>query len=123
MKKATVLEIEEQVEKYKGNIAAIARHFGVSRGTIYNRMADSSQLKKAIEDAQETFVDDVESALYDNALSGNVAAQIFIMKAHPKAKKRGWSERSEIANSTTEEGDPIPFRIVDYRAGFTETEG
>lgn len=123
MKKAAIADIEPLVDKHNGNIAAIARALKVSRGTIYNRIAESPKLAAAIDDAQETFVDDVESALYNNALGGNVAAQIFIMKAHPKAKKRGWGERQEIANPTDESGAAIPFRIVDYRAGITEIEG
>lgn len=97
MKKAPIAEIEVLLEKHRGNVAAVARHFGVSRGTIYNRMKESPRLEVARADAQETFVDDVESALFNNALDGNVSAQIFIMKAHPAAKRRGWGERTEFA--------------------------
>jgi len=47
MKKATVKEIEPLIEKTNGNIAAIARHFGVSRATIYKRMNKSPSLRKS----------------------------------------------------------------------------
>lgn len=122
MKRITIADVEILVDKHRGNIAAIARELKVSRGTIYNRIKESPKLGAAIDDAKEAFVDEVESALFNNALGGNVAAQIFIMKAHPAAKRRGWSERAEIANATDDDGEAIPFRIIDYRVGFTETE-
>jgi hypothetical protein len=122
MKRITTADVEPLIGECRGNIAAIARKLRVSRGTVRNRIAESPKLQSALEDAREAFVDEVESALYDNALSGNVAAQIFIMKAHPAAKTRGWGERTEIANPTDSEGEPIPFRIIDYRAGIAETE-
>jgi len=95
MKKVTIADIEPLIEKHNGNLAAIARELRVSRGTVRNRIADSPRLQTAVDDAREIYVDRVESALYENALEGNVAAQIFIMKAHPAAKRRGWGERTE----------------------------
>lgn len=96
MKKASINEVLPLIELHNGNISAIARHLGVSRVTIYKRISESRQLADALNDARQTFVDEVESALYNNALEGNVTAQIFILKAHPIAKERGWSERSEL---------------------------
>lgn len=108
MKKVTIAEIEPLIAQHRGNIAAIARSLNVSRGTIHNRIKESSRLAVEIDEARESFVDDVEFALYDNALDGNVAAQIFIMKAHPTAKKRGWGERQEV---TGKDGGPV---FVEY---------
>lgn len=97
MKRATVAQVEALVTEHRGNIAAIARALHVSRATIHNRIAESSTLQAAIDQARETYVDSVESALFENALNGNVVAQIFIMKAHPAAKRRGWGERHELS--------------------------
>ena len=108
MKKATVAEVEPLVGECNGNIAEIARRLRVSRGTIHNRIADSPTLQAALDDARETYVDAVESALYANALGGNVAAQIFVMKAHPAAKRRGWSERHELGGP---DGGPVEHVI------------
>ena len=109
MKKATVADIEPLIARHRGNIAAIARALRVSRGTIHNRIKESTRLAAEIEEARESFVDDVESALYDNALGGNVAAQIFVMKAHPVAKGRGWGERQELAGVN---GQDIVIRVI-----------
>lgn len=99
MKRVSVADIEPLVGECRGNIAEIARRLHVSRGTIHNRIDESPTLQTALDDAREAYVDAVESALYDNALGGNVAAQIFVMKAHPAAKRRGWSERQEVAGA------------------------
>lgn len=112
MKKVTIAEIEPLIAKHRGNIAAIARALNVSRGTIHNRIKESSRLAVEIDEARESFVDDVESALYDNALGGNVAAQIFIMKAHPAAKRRGWSERQEFSGPDGESLAVIGIQVV-----------
>ena len=92
------------VTEHRGNIAAIARALHVNRATIHNRIAESPTLQAAIDQARESYVDSVESALYENALNGNVAAQIFVMKAHPAAKRRGWGERHELSGP---DGGPI----------------
>ena len=112
MKKATVADIEPLIARHRGNIAAIARTLRVSRGTIHNRIKESTRLAAEIEEARESFVDDVESALYDNALGGNVAAQIFIMKAHPSAKRRGWGERQEFSGPDGERLAVIGIQVI-----------
>ncbi len=113
MKRASFQEIEPLIIEHRGNLAAVARELHVSRGTIHNRIADSPRLQKLVEDARESYVDSVESALYENALSGNVAAQIFVMKAHPAAKRRGWSERHEM---TGPDGGPVLVERVEVIA-------
>lgn len=110
MKRATVAQVESLVVEHRGNIAAIARALHVSRATIHNRIAESPTLQAAIEQAREAYVDSVESALYDNALDGNVVAQIFVMKAHPAAKRRGWGERTEISGPG---GAPIAITKIE----------
>ena len=109
MKRVSVADIEPLVGECRGNIAEIARRLHVSRGTIHNRIDESPTLQTALDDAREAYVDAVESALYDNALGGNVAAQIFVMKAHPAAKRRGWSERHELGGP---DGGPVLIQMT-----------
>ena len=112
MKRASVQEIEPLIIEHRGNLAAIARALHVSRGTVRNRIADSPRLQQIVDDARETYVDSVESALYDNALNGNVVAQIFVMKAHPAAKRRGWSERHEMSGPDGQPLSVIGIQVV-----------
>ena len=67
------------------------------RGTIHNRIDESPTLRTAIDDARETMVDNVESALYREVLNGNVTAMIFWLKT--QGKRRGWVERTEITGA------------------------
>ena len=97
------------IEHHRGNVSAIGRSKKVTRYTIMARINESATATRALEDTRETFVDDVESALYNNALDGNVAAQIFVMKAHPAAKRRGWGERHEVAGP---DGEPLTIAVV-----------
>lgn len=103
-------ELVALIEKYTGNVAAIAREKKCDRDTVQARINETKSAQKALETARETFVDHVESALYGNALAGNVTAQIFVLKAHPMARKRGWSERNEHELSGAG-GGPVQIEI------------
>jgi hypothetical protein len=107
MKAVTIADIEPLVEKYNGNVAAIARALGKSRGLIYKHIAKSPTLKAAIDDARETMLDNVESALYKQVLEGNVTAMIFWLKTQGKA--RGWVERQEL---TGKDGDALNITMT-----------
>ena len=95
--KVSVKDIELLVEKYKGNIAAIARHCGVNRSTIHNRMKTSAKLTAAIYDAREAMIDNAESLLYKQMAEGNVTALIFFLKT--QGKGRGYVERQEVTGA------------------------
>lgn len=90
---ATAEEIAAAIKKHKGNIAAVARKFGVARSTIYNRMAELPELQDARHDAREAMLDDAESVLYKKVLEGSTAELIFFLKT--QGKTRGYVERSE----------------------------
>jgi hypothetical protein len=81
------------MEKYNGNVAAIARHYGVSRGTVYNRINESIELAEALKDSRESIIDDAEAELYKQIKDGNTTALIFFLKT--QGKGRGYIERQE----------------------------
>lgn len=112
-----VSDIEPVVSKYDGNIAAIARHFRVTRQTIYNRIKESSTLKEAIQDARESVLDDAESELYKQAKSGNTAALIFFLKT--QGKNRGYTERQEITGA---DGGDVRVKFIDYGLNTDDNE-
>jgi molybdate-binding protein len=94
MKKIAVEELSAQLEKDKGNIAATARMFGVSRGTIHNRINESSTLQQVLIDARESMLDNAESVLYKKVLEGSTPELIFFLKT--QGRNRGYVERQEI---------------------------
>jgi hypothetical protein len=95
-KKILVSDVEPLVEKYNGNIAAIARALGVSRGTVWARVQESTTLKAALDNARESMLDNAESVLYQAVLRGQTAELIFFLKT--QGKSRGYIERQEVEN-------------------------
>ena len=63
----------------------IARVIGIDRGTLAKHYADELELSKAKADAR------VALSLYQNAINGNVAAQIFWCKT-----RLGWKETQVV---------------------------
>lgn len=98
-KKIYVEDVKPLVEKHRGNVAAIARELGVSRGTVWNRVQESVTLKAALEDARETMLDEAESRLYEAVLAGETAELLFFLKT--QGRSRGYVERQEIEQETT----------------------
>ncbi len=107
MKRLTIEEITPQLEKDKGNIAATARKFGVSRGTIHNRISESPVLQKVLTDARESMLDNAESVLYKKVLEGSTPELIFFLKT--QGRNRGYVERSEI---TGRDGGAIEVAVT-----------
>lgn len=106
-KSISVADVERLVEPKKGNVAAIARALGVSRSTVWSRVQESVTLQRALHDARETMLDNVESRLYSNALKGNVPSILFILRT--QGGRRGWNERVEHVG---EGGGPIKITEV-----------
>lgn len=104
-KKILVDTVEPLIEDMNGNIAAIARKLGVSRNTVYSRIAESATLQRKLKDARETMVDNAESALYRAVLDGNMTAIIFFLKT--QGKDRGYTERNELTGAG---GGPIAIK-------------
>ena len=99
-KKILVSDVEPLVEKFNGNVAAIARALGVGRQTVWRRCEESPSLMAALASARETMIDNAESTLYREALNGNVTALIFFLKT--QGKNRGYVERQEMTGANGE---------------------
>tara|TARA_R110002020_G_scaffold240290_3_gene453051 strand:+ start:8527 stop:8874 length:348 start_codon:yes stop_codon:yes gene_type:complete len=90
-----------------GNINDACNVTNIARRTIYVWIEKEKWFKESIEDIRETSIDNVESALYKNAIEGNTSAQIFYLKC--KGKKRGYVERSEL--DLTSGDEPIKINV------------
>lgn len=93
-RKIAIADIEPLVEKYNGNVAAIARALGVNRSTVWARVQESAHLQTALESARETMLDNAESVLYKAVLDGETAELLFFLKT--QGKSRGYTERMEV---------------------------
>lgn len=97
-------EVESKLRELVGNFAAVARALGVTRQAVSGFVNKRPALKAVAEECRETFVDEVESAIYKEALNGNVTAQIFILKT--LGKNRGYVEKQQIEHSGTDGAMP-----------------
>jgi hypothetical protein len=107
-KKIAIADIEPLVEKFNGNVAAIARALGVNRSTVWARVQESTTLKAALDNAREAMLDNAESVLYRKVLEGSTAELIFFLKT--QGKRRGYTERQEHEHSGPN-GQPIEFTV------------
>lgn len=89
-------EYLKAIDDARGNISAIARSYGLSRGTVYSAINNSDILKKALDEARNSKIDILEDVAYNEAVNGNTALLIFLLKT--QGKDRGYIERQEIAH-------------------------
>ena len=100
-------DVIDAIQKYNGNISAVARAFGVSRAAIYDYINKKPELKKMIQDERDAMVDSAESELYKLIKRGNLTALIFYLKT--QGKQRGYVERNEI---TGKDGGDVIIKVV-----------
>lgn len=96
-KQPSAAELIAEIDAKRGNISAVARTYGVSRGTVYNWMAGKATVQQALEDARETMIDNAESMLYKKVLEGSTAELLFFLKT--QGRNRGYVERQELQHS------------------------
>lgn len=96
MKKAglTADGVEAKLRELGGNMAAVARHFGCTRGAVWKFCQVRPALRKVADDVREGMKDNAESALQAAVLRGEAWAVCFFLKC--QAKERGYVERSEV---------------------------
>jgi hypothetical protein len=77
-----------------GNLAAVARFFGVTRQAVQHYVKARPKLMKVMDDCRESMKDAAESSLYKAVLDGEAWAVCFFLKT--QAKDRGYTERQEL---------------------------
>ena len=73
----------------------IAKNMGVSVATLYNWKRDHLEILEALKESKEVADRNVENALYEAALKGNITAQIFWLK---NRKPKDWREKPADEN-------------------------
>jgi len=85
------------IELYGGpglcNISHTCEKVGMSRRNFYYWMERNPKFREAIEDAEESNIDMVETKLKQAILNNDMTAIIFFLKT--KGKKRGYVEQIE----------------------------
>ena len=109
--------IAEQLKKYRGNCAAVARAIHVNRTGVWARVKKSEVLSAIVDSEREGMIDDAENILYEQVLAGNITALIFFLKT--QGHKRGYGRQAHYDPDNPEEsGNKIV--IVDRRGEISE---
>jgi hypothetical protein len=100
-------QVIAKIHDLHGNVSSVARFFKLSRQTMHKYINDKPSVKAALEESREKMIDNVESALYSQALAGNTTAMIFFLKT--QGKSRGYVERNEL---TGKDGNEVTIKVV-----------
>lgn len=90
----------------------IAAALGISYSTLNRRSKDLEDLEAAIKRGEAKGIAKVADALFNKAIKGNTAAQIFFLKA-----RAGWKEtnRNEIVMDDEQPGDGMADLYAEMR--------
>jgi len=105
------LKFLKMLENNGGNVSAVLKHGefrSLERKTIYLWKNKEEWFDNALKEVRESCKDNVETALYKEALGGNVTAQIFYLKT--QAKDRGYIEKQEVEHSGSMDHKVVRWR-------------
>lgn len=80
-------------------IEQISKNMGIDDATLYRWKNKSNDICEALKRGKEVVDFEVENALFQNAINGNVTAQIFWLK---NRKKNQWRDKVEYEASNEE---------------------
>lgn len=89
--------VAAELTRTRGNVAAVARAFGVDRTSVRDLIERTPALQQVCKDEREGMKDAVESVLYEQAEAGEAWAVCFFLKT--QAKDRGYVEKQEVEHS------------------------
>lgn len=90
----TAETVEAKLRELNGNMAAVGRHFGVTRQAVWDFVHKRVTLQAVAKDIREGMKDHAESALQAAVLRGEAWAVCFFLKT--QAKDRGYVEKVQV---------------------------
>ena len=105
--KYTKEQIKDAITKAGGFISIACKSLNCTRKTIYNYMDKYPELKEAVLDIREQYLDVAEAALIKNVKDGKSSDIKYFLNT--QGKKRGYVEKSEL--DITSGDEPIKINI------------
>lgn len=90
----TAEQVAAALREVRGMKTLAARRLGCSYNTVQRYIDEYASVKKAQQEASEERGDALELKAYNEAMNGNTALLIFLLKT--QFKDRGYTERLEI---------------------------
>jgi hypothetical protein len=106
----TTATVEARLRELSGNMAAVARSFGVTRQAVWKFVQARPTLQAVADDVRESMKDHAESALQAAVMRGESWAVCFYLKT--QAKDRGYVEDVGKRIVLSRDGPPIPWAEV-----------
>ena len=75
------LEEVERLASFGLTLDQVALALGIAQSTLYAKKAENTEFSEAIKRGQAKGIHAVANKLFDNAMGGNVTAQLFYLKA------------------------------------------
>lgn len=113
-------DILEALERAGGHVGKASQAGGIHRATFYEWMKADPEFKKACSAVVEHKVDNVEYALYSNAIKGNVVAQIFYLK---NKRSDTWKDQTKLDARITGDVNLLFEKKPRQREAKPEAEG
>lgn len=95
----------EVLRENGGLVKFAARRFGCTDRTIYNRIKDNPEIKIAIKEARNRFIDEAENVLQKAVQKGSLPAVFFTLKTI--GRHRGYVERRETRVGGDNNAPPV----------------
>ncbi|MBQ8969190.1 MAG: transposase [Bacteroidaceae bacterium] len=103
-------DIVKMYAKKSCNVSSTCTALGISRQTFYDWKEKYPELKKALDEEDESILDWAETKLIEQVNEGNLTALIFFLKT--KGKKRGYVESFD-ANVTANPFEQLMKELPD----------
>jgi hypothetical protein len=120
-RRLTAGALSEALPACRGNLAAVARAFGVTRTAVYLYVKRHPSLLAVVQEAREAMRDVGESSLYDAVGRGEPWAVKFYLST--QARDRGYGSRTEHRAVTDADVDAEIARALAALAGHGQAPG
>jgi hypothetical protein len=87
-------QITELLKAKAGNITAVCQALNINRTTFYRWLEKDKELKRIVDEQQESLIDFAESRLFQNIKDGDTTSIIFYLKT--KGRNRGYVEQTDL---------------------------
>ena len=93
LKKDTILKL---IVEHDGNLSRVAEAMGTTRGCVRRHCQADAELGKALEDARERMIDELESSCFEDAINNrDTGLRCFLLKT--QGRHRGY-EQDDMKN-------------------------
>lgn len=113
--------IKQAIENSGGFVSVASRQLNCTRKTIYNYLDKYPELKEALQDIKEQYLDMAEAKLIEKIRAGATPELLFYLKT--QGKSRGYIEKQQLdLSSNDEQINKIEIEIIKPKGNNSTSE-